>query len=126
MARHKRQENSLLSALRFVSCAQKSNGAIEQQYCRLFGRNASASNGVITASHPIQEDVQACPHTSTLIAALEECQDSFSLSVIDSATMAVKSGTFQALVSCIELSRLPAYYGDTSCITLSENFVDSC
>lgn len=107
-------ENSLLKALRHIVAAQKANGSPEQTHCRLFNHWAVATNSVLSAAHPIVEDIQACPHTYSLIDALEQSGETVSLTLLDSTRLAVRSGDFQAVIPCLEGSGLPAIYPDAA------------
>ncbi len=98
----KKVENSLLTAMRFVSIAQRSVGTPEQTHCRLFNNQAVASNSVITAGHKIQEDIQVCPHTVTLTDALANLPDeTFSLTLTENNTLAIRADKFEAIVHCV-------------------------
>lgn len=107
-------ENSLLKALRYIATAQRANGSPEQTHCRLSNHWAVASNSVLSAAHPIVEDIEACPHTHTLIEALEQSSEAVSLTLLDAARLAVRSGNFQAVVPCIDSSALPRVYPDAA------------
>lgn len=101
-SKKKKIENSLLQAMRFVSIAQRSVGAPEQTHCRLFNNLAVASNGIITAGHKIQEEIQVCPHTVTLTDALDSLPDGvFSLTLREDNTLTIRAEHFEAIVHCV-------------------------
>lgn len=95
-------ECSLLKALRFIAVAQSKVGPQEQQFCRMYGNWVMASNGIISAATEIEEDLTACPHTHTLIDALEQAQDGVNITQLDATRLSVRSGEFQALVPCLD------------------------
>jgi hypothetical protein len=119
-------ENSLLTAMRFVSIAQRSVGAAEQTHCRLFNNFASGSNGIISAGHKIQEDIQVCPHTMTLTAALENLSNSqFALTLIENERLAVRAEKFEAIVHYLNNNELPVVGPDAASYLMDERFVNA-
>lgn len=106
--------NTLLEALQFVANAQRGAGAVEVTHCRLFGGYAMASNSILSAAHALTEDIQAAPHTYTLVEALEQAPGPVNLSLIDAERLSVRSGDFQALVPCIDPSVLPVVSPDAA------------
>ena len=121
-------ENSLLQAMRFVSIAQRSVGSPEQTHCRLFNQMAVGTNSVITAGHKIQEDIQVCPHTATLTAALENVADAqFSLTLLEDGRLAIRYDQFESIVHCLNAAELPtvgpdpaSYLCDSRLVTAME------
>lgn len=107
-------ECSLLKALRFIAVAQKALGSPEQTFCRLYANWAMASNGIISAATQIDEDLTACPHTTTLIDALEKAQESVNITQLDGLRLSVRAGEFQAVVPCLEPTpeALPTVFPD--------------
>lgn len=109
----KKEESTLLTALRFIYCAQRAIGSIEQTHCVLYGNKAQATNGVVSAAHPIQEDIQIAPHTRTLIDALEQAPGQIALTALDNGTLQVSSDDFRAIVPCVPLAQIPTIFADT-------------
>lgn len=97
---------ALINALKFVSPVQKRSGSIEQQYC-FIGNNwlVAASEGVTIAT-PIQEDLNACPHTYLFLDALSKCGLNFSITQLDSFRVAVNSDSFIAVIDCVPSDNL--------------------
>lgn len=104
-------ENELLNALRFISCAQRSVGTPEQTHCRFFHQWVCSSNGIISAGHKTSENISVAPHTISLIDAMEQAPDAIALTSTDTG-MSVKSGLFEALISCIPTASLPQVWPD--------------
>jgi hypothetical protein len=124
-AKRKKQDSKLLIALRYIAAAQKAIGAIEQTHCRFWNRWIVASNGVISAAHQIEEDIQICPHTATLIAALEQAPEKeTNFTITPDGKLKVHSGMFQAIVPCVEQNQLPAIYPDNPTMLCSNNFIE--
>lgn len=116
-------ECSLLKALRFIAVAQSKVGPQEQQFCHLYGNWAMASNGVISAATQIDEDLTACPHTYTLIDALEQAQEAVNITQLDATRLSVRAGEFQAIVACLDPdggTALPSVFPDAP-VVLCDN-----
>jgi hypothetical protein len=97
----------LIKALQFISLAQKSQGTAYQTHC-LINRNwLIAHDGVLTIGTKVQEDVSACPHTASLLAALSKCGEQVSITQLSEFSLSVKSGKFKALVECIAFDQMP-------------------
>lgn len=97
----KKEKPSLVRALEFVALAQRDTGAPYQTHVHL-GRNcAVAFDGVLAAGHTIDEDITACPHTFTLLAALRRATGVLSVAQLDAGRLSVKAGKFKAFVACM-------------------------
>lgn len=116
-------ECSLLKALRFIAVAQSKVGPQEQQFCRMYGNWVMASNGIISAATEIEEDLTACPHTHTLIDALEQAQDGVNITQLDATRLSVRAGEFQALIPCLDPdggATLPTMFPDAPMVPCSD------
>lgn len=105
-------DNALLQALQFVATAQRAIGSIEQTHCRIFGGWVMASNGIVSAAHPVTEDVSAAPATLRLLDALQNAPGAVSVTLLDAERLSVRSGDFQAVVPCIDPASLPTVSPD--------------
>ena len=90
----------LLDALKFVSQASAKAGTPAQTHCTIENGILSAFNGTITISHPIHEDLNACPHTFTLLDALSKVVDEVSITQVSESEICVSSGAFSVNVPC--------------------------
>lgn len=90
----------LLDALKFVSQCQSKAGTPAQTHCTLQNNSVIASNGTITIGHPIHEDLNACPHTFTLLDALSKVADEVSITQVSESEICVSSGAFSVNVPC--------------------------
>lgn len=115
--------NQLLLAVRFISVVQpkRSNNPMET-YCRMWGKQLSATNGVLSASVGIQEEIQCCPHTQKFLDALQECPDAINLTLLPTKELSIKSGNFQATIPCVDQAELPPMYPDTNPVQVSIEF----
>lgn len=117
----KKEISSLIKALDFVALAQKDKGAPYQTHVALGRNKAVAYDGVLAAGHRIDEDLVACPHTMTLVAALKKCPGALSVTQLDSGRLSVKSGKFKSFVPCVPDATLPGIYPDPRVGTLNNN-----
>lgn len=97
----KKEEPSILKALRFVALAQRDEGAPYQTHVALTNRTAIAFDGIIAAGCFIDEDITACPHTLTFRRALERCAGPLSVTMTEGQRLSVKSGRFRSVVPCL-------------------------
>lgn len=96
--------SNLLEALKFLSLITTDKGPPNETHVWLGYNWAYASNGAISASCKIEEDINACPHNSTLIEALSKCGQNISFTQIDPSKLSIKSDRFKAIVPCIDQS----------------------
>lgn len=111
---------SLIEALKFVTFAQKEIGESYETHCVFFEKWAYATNGILSAGHPIVEDLQACPHTKTLLNALSKCADSISVAKLDTERLSVTSGKLNVKVPCVNISEIPHIFPDPRIVGLDE------
>jgi hypothetical protein len=120
-------ETGMLAALKFVSLAQKEIGAPYQTHCRFGKINETnfvvAFDGVIAAGHPVDEELQLCPHTKRLIDALGKAKGAVSLTALDSNQLIVKTDKFRASISCLGFGDLTYSYPDPPSFPFSNEFI---
>ena len=96
----KQIESNLVTALKFISLAQRdSNNNPFKEYCQLSNGFVTSCDGILTASHKIEEDLEARPHTAKFIAALNNCGKNLSITQLEN-TLVVRSGRYSAKVPC--------------------------
>lgn len=101
---------SLIEALKFISAAQHAsadNGQMFRTHCVLKNNQVIAFDGILTIGHPIEEEISACPHTATLLTALQNCGQTMTITQLDSGRLSIKSDKFKALVPCETSGYLP-------------------
>ena len=91
----------LLTALNFISLAQRNTSNPVSAYCCLGGGFLTASDGILTAGHRIEEDLEARPHTGKFKSALASCGKTFSLTQLSGGKLTVRSGKFSANIPCL-------------------------
>lgn len=122
MAKTKQKiEIALLDALRFVSLAQRARGLDPERYCRLGMRSATAFNGVIAAGIRIDNELQCCPQTARLIAALEECENGYTITHAAFDRLVVQSGQFTADIPLYDPVALQGAWPDAKSIHVDDS-----
>ena len=112
---------SLLNALRFICVAQRKAGPTNVQFCNASHHWVAASDGIVTAAHPIQEDIQTCPQTHPLIEALSTVAQERELSItqLTPHALAITSGAFRGLISCVAPAEIPITGPDPTAVQLN-------
>lgn len=108
--RKKRQQkvaSELLSAVEFIKTVQHPSGDPFKVHCRIGNGCITALDGVLAAGMLLNTDIETCPHTYRFAAALAECGDSVSLTMLDNERIAVTSGKFRAVVPCRPMAGFP-------------------
>ena len=113
--------NSLLAALKFVSLVQKEEGQVYETYCVLANKTATAFNGLLAAGQAIEEDINICPHTIKLTAALARCGESLSITQLDNYKLSIKSENFKAVIPCAEPMTMTYAQPDNPLIIINDN-----
>lgn len=110
----------LINALKFIAPTQKKAGTVQQQHCIILNHWVIATNGILTAACPVQDDLKACPHSTLLFDALKECGEELVISQLSNVTLSVKSGEFKALIPCATMEELysAALAPDAVCATI--------
>lgn len=111
---------SLINALKFAKVAQSKAGTIAQQHCMISGGWLAATNGVLTIGCKIEEDLQACPHSTHLLEALLKCGQELNITQLNANTLSVKSGVFKALIPCVSFSEIELSAPDAQVATIDD------
>lgn len=107
----------LVEALQFCSLASRvsGNNAAYQDHVRIADQWAIRSNGQLTAGHPVEEDLHACPHAARLANAIEKCGDTLSITHLGSGNLSVKGAVFTARVDCLPEDQMLYQAPDEPC-----------
>lgn len=98
---------TLIAAVKFISVAQAKNGTVAETYCHIAHNWAAASNGVLTVATKIEEDLQACPQTSTFLDALNRVDTDLQITQISQGFLSVASGDFRGVIPCAPFEQVP-------------------
>lgn len=116
--------SGLINALKFVSAAQKRGGLIYQQHVVIQNNTISAYDGLLTIGQRIEEDLEACPQSDLLAAALGKCGEQFSMSKSDNGRITITSGKFRAVVPCVDSAAMPLTLPDPSIAVIDNRIKD--
>lgn len=97
----------LVNALKFISMAQKPIGTTYQVHCMMRDHWAVAFDGVLTVGTKINEEIEACPNTTQLMSALNQCGELLSITQLSEFVVSVKSERFKAAVECVSFVQMP-------------------
>lgn len=97
----------LLSSVQRVASIQKGTGLTDRQtHCRFSNGYVMATNDVILIGIPVTGlAVECCPHSKTLVAALERCEGEITFT-LEGTVLTVKSGRVRVPVPCLEPAAL--------------------
>lgn len=99
-------------ALQFVSViAEEESTNPAKTHCRIGNGQIVATDGTLTMGYPIDDALEACPHTLRFLSALLRCDGTVQLTMLPHA-ISVKAGAFRASVPMIEPAVLPTYAPD--------------
>lgn len=98
--KHNETTASLIGALKFVSVAQKLSQIPFSDYCFIGNRRVVAFDGLLAAGAIVDNDLSACPHSQTLLTALQKCGAALAITQLASGKLSIKSGSFKAAVNC--------------------------
>lgn len=119
----KAPQMQLVKALDYIKAVQK-NAATDdakETTCRLGNGYAVAFNGVVAMGYPIEEELMACPHTYKLLAALKRCKAGVSITQLDADRLVIKSGSFRAVIPCLNNSAIPYAVPDPQIALVNDN-----
>ena len=107
--KEKKPELPLTQALNFIKVAQVDKGMdlALKSHCRLANGYAVAFDGVLAVGHPIEEEINTCPHTYRLIDALKRCKTTISITQLDGDKLVIKSGGFRVVIPCLNPAAIP-------------------
>lgn len=107
------QAAKLLTALDFVKVANRDTEQGKfQQHVALVNKWAIASDGVLSAGHPIDEDLSCCPHTEQLTAALRKINGALSITQGDNGRLTLAGAKLKAQVPCLDIELMQAVHPD--------------
>lgn len=107
----------LSKKLKFVAQIQKKDDGYAS-HCVIRNNMICSSDGVFSIGTPIDEDIEACPHSHNFIAALSKCGEHVSIAA-DKKGLSVMSGKLSVKVATLELSLIPPIEPDLQIAVLN-------
>lgn len=104
---------ALLASVKAATSIQKGSSLSDRQsHCRFFNGFVVATNDVMIIGVPVTGlSIDCCPHSKTLIAAIERCEGEIAFS-LDGQVLTVKSGRVRVPVPCLPADALIDLYPD--------------
>jgi hypothetical protein len=96
------QSSALLKALEFVSVVPSRSYSVASAHVSLAGKMAVKSDGILSAGHPIAEELNVCPQFERLKVALKTCGSAVTITELDSGRLRIKGDKLSALVPCFD------------------------
>jgi len=106
---------TLIAALNFIKPAQSKNGDTKQTHSMMVDHWIAAHDGVLTIATPIDEDLNACPHSLQLLDALGKTGEEVSMTQLSAMLLSISSGDFKAVVPCADPAEMFIPYPDAAC-----------
>lgn len=93
----------MLKALKFVQGAvSKKDFLPALTHFRIQNGTVRSYNGIMALCTPIALDIDCIPKAETLVKAIGHCDDTVSLSITPTGRLSVRSGSFKALIDCVQ------------------------
>ena len=93
----------MLKALKFVQGAvSKKDFLPALTHFRIQNGTVRSYNGIMALCTPIALDIDCIPKAETLVKAIGHCDDTVSLSITQTGRLSVRSGSFKALIDCVQ------------------------
>lgn len=95
--------NQLLAALKFVQGAvARKDIKPEMTHFSIENNRVTAFNGQLALSSPLDCAIDCSPKATTLIKAIQQCEDTVAMSLTPAGKLRVASGKLKVLVNCVE------------------------
>lgn len=120
----KANDSRLLASLKSMSAIFKDDGYPWETNVLLQNNWAVATNHVITMGELIQEDLLAYPKAKLMIAALNKCSETMSITQLD-GKLSIKSGKFRALVPCMPIEDVQRVFPDNAIANINDKLKSS-
>ena len=103
----------LIAALDFVKPATRDVELYQNaDHIRFTSGTIIAFNGILSAGHPVEEELEACPHYERLRDALSKAGKTLSITHLETNRLSIKGENLRALVNCVGDDDLAMMNGD--------------
>ena len=93
----------MLKTLKFIQGAVSRKDFIPAlTHFRIENGTVRSYNGMLSLCSPIQLDINCSPKAEPLVKAIGHCDETVSLSLTPTGRLSVKSGSFKALIDCVQ------------------------
>lgn len=98
----------ILDALKFVQGAVAKKDLVpELMHFRIEDGRIKGYNGSLALCSPIEVDMCVTPRATSFVKAIQTCTETIQLNMTEKGRLSVMSGTFRALIDCIEDEAYP-------------------
>lgn len=116
-----KQATKLAEALNFVGPATADDAvAAWKAHARIAGNMMTATNGLLSAGHPVEEEIAICPHVARFIDAINKAGKTLSLTPRDNGQLLVAGDNLKATVPCVPGDQLPPVMPDPRCADIDD------
>lgn len=93
----------MLESLKFVQGAVAKKDLLpEMTHFRIRNGTVKAYNGKMAICSPIEFDIDCMPKADMLVSAIQQCDETVSLSMTPAKRLKITSGSFKAFVECVD------------------------
>ncbi|HEX2243008.1 MAG TPA: hypothetical protein VHK27_07115 [Gammaproteobacteria bacterium] len=110
----------LMKSLQFVMAAQKPVGTPYQTHCIINNHWCVAFDELLTIGCKVQEDIVACPHTTSFASALAKCGETLAITQLNESAISIKSDRFKATIKCARFEDMPISAPDPPAIEAND------
>lgn len=115
----KKAAQGLFDALTFVQPATNDLQDY-QEFVRFSNKWAIAFDGSLAMGHPIEEDLNICPHLGKLKTAIDKAGAQIAISATDNGRLSVAGAKLKAIVPCLPPERYPPVMPDIQCAVIDD------
>jgi hypothetical protein len=116
--------SKLAEALNFIAPAYKDGEEAYKAHARLAGKMITATDGVFSAGHSVEEELALCPHIGRFIDALNRAGSTLALTENENGTLLVKGDRIRATVPCLAGDQIPQAMPDPRCAAIDDRLKD--
>lgn len=115
----------LMNALAFVKKATNEDGVEGASHVKISNNMLVAYDGVkLSAGHPIEEDMTACPHYKRMSDALKNVGSKLSMSLSDGGRITIAGEHAKYVVPCIPPESMPPVFPDAPIAVIDDRIKD--
>lgn len=111
--------SGLIDALAFVEPAT-SDDVVHEEYVRFTNKWVVAMALPLAMGHPIEEELQLCPHLKKLKTALKEAGSTLAMSATDNGRLSIIGAKLRAVVPCVPGTSLAPVMPDPQCAVIDD------
>lgn len=115
-------KSELVSALEYVCLNQRDEGTPAQTHCVITNKEIITFDGIIALGVPIETELNICPQSRQMLAALSRISGSYSLTQRDATALALQAGRLRVTIPCLEPENLASASPDAFCAAISDDW----